>query len=379
MSTIYRGKGTPDMLDDYIDFINLVFGFNGRGSDDFPNLLPKLYKPEYHPCENNYIVTEDGKLKAAIGAYDSVLDVAGVPLKMRGIGNVAVHPYARSKGYMIDCMNRALADMVADGCDLSMLGGQRQRYMYFSYDCGGPAYRFSITRTNLRHAFRDVPLTKLEFQPVREEGELLRQIVELHNTRPLKTVRAPEQFLDIARSWSSELYAITKEGTFRGYFISGLKELTLADNRLFDDVIRNYLQSRGDVTLELPMWNRALIDAAGRIAESVSCVNSEHFTIFHYRPVTEAFLRLKASFTPLADGTLTLLIHGYAGDERLKITVSEGRPSVEPWEGDVELELSHLDAFTLLFGLCSIKRDPLSPAVRGWFPLPLYIENADHV
>ena len=53
------------MFDDYIDFINYVFGMNGT-SEGFPKLLPKLYKPEYHPCENNYVVTVDGKLKSAI-------------------------------------------------------------------------------------------------------------------------------------------------------------------------------------------------------------------------------------------------------------------------------------------------------------------------
>ena len=49
---IYKGRGTAEMLDDYLDFINLVFGFNGT-DDDFLQLLPKLYNAEYSPCENN--------------------------------------------------------------------------------------------------------------------------------------------------------------------------------------------------------------------------------------------------------------------------------------------------------------------------------------
>ena len=43
---IYKGRGTADMRDDYLDFINLVFGFNGHDKD-FLKLLPKLYKEEY--------------------------------------------------------------------------------------------------------------------------------------------------------------------------------------------------------------------------------------------------------------------------------------------------------------------------------------------
>ena len=68
MSEIYKGRGNASMRDDFLDFINLVFGFNGD-DEDFLKLLPKLYKEQYQPCENNYVVTEDGKLKAAIGVF----------------------------------------------------------------------------------------------------------------------------------------------------------------------------------------------------------------------------------------------------------------------------------------------------------------------
>ena len=53
---IYKGRGNASMHADFVDFINYVFGFNGNDRD-FIKLLPKLYKPEYHPCENNYVVT----------------------------------------------------------------------------------------------------------------------------------------------------------------------------------------------------------------------------------------------------------------------------------------------------------------------------------
>ena len=45
-NNIYYGRGTAEMFDDYMDFINYVFGFNGNSSD-FKKLLPKLYKYEY--------------------------------------------------------------------------------------------------------------------------------------------------------------------------------------------------------------------------------------------------------------------------------------------------------------------------------------------
>ena len=68
MSEMYFGRGNASMRDDYLDFINLVFGFNGV-SPDFLKMYPNLYKAEYDPCYNNFVATEDGKLRAAIGVY----------------------------------------------------------------------------------------------------------------------------------------------------------------------------------------------------------------------------------------------------------------------------------------------------------------------
>ena len=71
------------MRDDYLDFINLVFGFNGR-DPDFLKMYPNLYKAEYDPCYNNFVATEDGKLRAAIGVYPRTFSVMGEVLLSHG-------------------------------------------------------------------------------------------------------------------------------------------------------------------------------------------------------------------------------------------------------------------------------------------------------
>lgn len=381
---IYKGRGNAEMYDDYMDFINYVFGFNGNESD-FKKLLPKLYNPECDPCYNNYIVTENGKLKAAIGAFDSELTVGGEVLKCRGIGNVAVHPYSRSKGYMIDSMNAAISDMIKDGVDYSILGGQRQRYNYFGFDYIGVVYEFSINSTNLRHCFRGVPFNELEIRDVSaEENELIDKIYSSHSSRPLRTLRPREKFYNICRSWRAPLRAIFKNGEYVGYFIAGLQELTLSDGELFDDVVRNYVSKYGDVTIAIPEWRGDMLRRAHRICGHVSVQNCDMFNIFNYKKLVGAFLEFKASYAPIADGELNVLIHGIAGDEKLKIRLhsqkADGRfTSVEYTDEDAELELSHMEAMQLFFGLTSPYRYSLSPAIRSALPLPLYVENADHV
>ncbi|MBQ3814796.1 MAG: GNAT family N-acetyltransferase [Clostridia bacterium] len=375
----YKGRGTPDMYDDLMDFMNYVFGFNGN-EKDFKKLLPKLYKPEYDPCYSNYVVTENGKLKAAIGAFDSDLSVDGEILKSRGIGNVAVHPYSRSKGYMKDCMRLALRDMIEDGVDFSILGGQRQRYQHFGFEHAGQQISVGVDRGNLRRAFENVPLTPLEFRDVNaDDADLLDRIHALHAAKPVHTVRLRASFYDIACSWRSSLTAILRDGDFRGYFIGGLGELTLADPEDTVDVVRNYVAQRGDVHLSFPVWETDLLARITRFGGGISFDHCEMFNILNYPHVIAALLRFKAKREELGDGELSLFIRGFAGDVSVRIAVKNNEVSVEEGASDCALALGHLEAISFLCGLWSPHRLALSPAVRSWFPLPLFVDGADHV
>ena len=376
---LYKGRGTPEMYDDLMDFMNYVFGFNGN-EKDFKKLLPKLYKPEYDPCYSNYVVTENGKLKAAIGAFDSDLSVDGEILKSRGIGNVAVHPYSRSKGYMKDCMRLALRDMIEDGVDFSILGGQRQRYQHFGFEHAGQQISVGVDRGNLRRAFENVPITPLEFRDVNaDDADLLDRIHALHAAKPVHTVRPRASFYDIACSWRSSLTAILRDGDFRGYFIGGLGELTLADPEDTVDVVRNYVAQRGDVHLSFPVWETDLLARITRFGGGISFDHCEMFNILNYPHVIAALLRFKAKREELGDGELSLFIRGFAGDVSVRIAVKNNEVSVEEGASDCALALGHLEAISFLCGLWSPHRLALSPAVRSWFPLPLFVDGADHV
>ena len=377
MSEIYKGRGNSVNREEYLDFINYVFGFNGT-KDDFEKLLPKLYKPEYSPCENNYVVTEDEKLKAAIGVYPRELDVLGIKLRLHGVGNVAVHPRARSKGYMRELLDRAIKDMIASGADMSDLGGLRQRYGYFSYECASAVCRATITPTSLRHCFCDPP-KPLAFSEVKEDDEeILDLIAALHSKKLLHMIRPREAFLDIARSWNRRLYAIHDGERFVGYFIDSLIELTLADMNDFDDVVRNYVAAHGKVTLTIPLCETKMLGAAWRICDDAGYSNDQNYTVFHWKKVVNAFMKLKATYSELADGERSYLVHGIAGDESFTIKVKDGKLTFSDVTGDGIIELEHKDAVSYFLGLVSPER--MSDGVAmSWFPLPLFVDSADHV
>ncbi|MBR6003640.1 MAG: GNAT family N-acetyltransferase, partial [Lachnospiraceae bacterium] len=221
---IYKGIGENKCDNEtLVDFLNYVFGMNGNDTS-FYKLLPKLYKPEYHPEKYNYIATEDGRLRAAVGAYPFSLNVAGTVLKGIGIGNVAVHPMHRGKGYMKECMNLALDDMKKNGIDFAALGGRRQRYSYFGFEPAGVCGAFNLCKHNLVHVYGSVndgtgfKATKLSAENTKELGE----IRALSESRAYFPLRDTASYFDIVTSWCANVYSIADaNGNFAGYFIYG--------------------------------------------------------------------------------------------------------------------------------------------------------------
>ena len=99
-SEIFCGRATDFSYDAVMELLNLSFNFTEPESL-FQGLLPKCYREEYRPQDSNYVVVdENGVMAAAVGAYDHEISVSSHVLRCRGIGNVAVHPEHRNKGYM---------------------------------------------------------------------------------------------------------------------------------------------------------------------------------------------------------------------------------------------------------------------------------------
>ena len=200
----------------------------------------------------------------------------------------------------------------------------------------------------------------------------------MHRERICHAERPADEFLDIAHSWSKKLFAILDGDRFIGYFIGDLCELTLADNNDFDDVIRNYIAEHGNVTLTLPLYETDLLNRAERIADGVSMGNDQNYTIFHFAKVVGAYMKLKAKTAGLVDGTLSVTVNGIAGTEKFRIDVKNGAPEITTIDRDTDLTLDHLEAVAFFFSLSSAARRA-NPLAAAWFPLPLFIESADHV
>ena len=141
--------GSPEDNEEYVDFINYVFGFNGNDRS-FYKLLPKLFGEGRDAASVTYFVKDErGKMLSAVGAFPLDMVICGEQVRARGIGNVAVHPRHRGKGYMIDAMGAALDAMTEEGVCLSILSGKRTRYDHFGFEKCGTESVYAVSPKNL--------------------------------------------------------------------------------------------------------------------------------------------------------------------------------------------------------------------------------------
>lgn len=384
MAETTYGRGTFEQFDEYLALIDLVFGYTDT-EDQFRKLLPKLYKPELQPAYNSFNAYKDGKMVAAIGSFPLATQVMDVTLKGVGIGNVAVHPDHRHEGHMVKALTMSVEDMIAQGADYSCLGGQRQRYNYFSYDYAGVCYRYHIGPNNLRHFYRDQPLTLTMAEVKAEDEAWLDAIAALSDEQPCHPIRDRARLYDILITWHAKPHIFLEEGKFVGYCVlsqdgGSVSELLAVEDRYVLEMVRCLCANASkEVSIVVPPFKPGYRKALEPCGSGVSIGCCEMFSILRYRRVLEACLKLKAIYANLAAGSLTVLIHGRAGDEQLEITVADGSVSVLPTDKTPEVELEHLAAMNFFFAPACALRDTAPIAAQSWFPAPLWSYSTDAV
>lgn len=386
MAEIYRGPGNEKDYQHSLDFLNDVFFSEEENPRNFLSLLPKLYKKGYNHCENNLIVSVDGKWKGAVGLYFDDVDVMGNRLVCGGIGNVAVDKNCRGEGYMQDCMQQAMDRIIERDADYSVLGGQRQRYGYFSFAPAGFEHSFTFNAQNLKHVYgTDYKSVLTAVKAEETDKESVEFIKKLYNLNPDKFSRPDEKYYDYLVSWRQIPY-VFKDGDIPvGYCIytydmRNITEIKAVDTNSFIKLIAASFITSGqdEIRLEIPAYEREYIEYLSQVTEGHSICHSSSLTVLNWKKFIKAYFELKASYTNMCDGKMSFLIHGYKNDERFSICVENGKVSFSD-EVENPLELTHHEATALFFSLYSIKTYDMSSEVASWFPLHWYIHPADKV
>ena len=384
----YKGRTPKEDYTKLISFLDEVFFTDDdvETKRDFLGILPKLYKPEYDPCHNNFIVKEGDAIKGAVGLYYNTINAGGEMLRCGGIGNVAVHKDSRSKGYMIECMNLAMEDMKASKADFGLLGGQRQRYAYFSFEPAGVRYDFSVNVSNLRHCLGKDAENGLEVREVTAaDTEVLAGIDAIICNESYYAIHPPEQMYDILCSWRNKPYAAFKDGKLKGFFTlnseGGLSTFKAVDPESIDQMVLAVFETVQDtgISFSVAPYDIDCLDHFTKIAESCSIRHAECYTVINFANTVRGLLKVKAATEPMVDGSINLLIHGYAGDEQIKISHQGNEVDVVATTDEPDMELGHHEAIRLLFSLSSTERRNMTMNAEQWFPLPMHCFGFDSV
>ncbi|MCL2479615.1 MAG: GNAT family N-acetyltransferase [Treponema sp.] len=391
MNEVIYDKARSEDHDDCIDFADFVFS-QAHDPHDFMKILPKLYKREYFMESIHYLAREGGKIKAMIGSYPLKYEFAGgAVLHGMGIGAVSVHPRSRSKGYMKVLMGMALDDMKKDGMVFSCLGGQRQRYEYFGYTHSGCAYNFTVREPNIRHSLGADWKTGLEVKPVfAADTAMLDKIRNMHENKNARLFRNPDRFFDIISSWDGEIFAVTENGRFEGYYICrpgswDVSEINMEHPERIKEVLGLLLRRRREIGAQESVAVSAgpheteKIAVLSGFAESCRQSSAYQFNILDFKRFTEPFIKLRSNQRAVADGSFVLKIEGSG---TFTLASGDGRASIAESAAAPDLTLSRLEAVKFLF-------DPLTAAInpaiqktvflQSLLPLPLFYENTDGI
>lgn len=373
----YRKAKQEEFLD-CIDLANYVFS-SSSCPHDFSRMIPRVYgKDKNNANIHRVAVSEEGRLRALIACLPQTVCVCGHELHAGFIGTVSVHPRARGEGHMKALMHDWIEEM-RQTCDLSVLGGQRQRYEYFGYTKGGVQWRYSVNTANVRHALGNVDASAFSFCPLAEAQGGTELAWRLNEKRPMHLVRSPELLDDALHTFGAKPLVVLKNGGTVGYLdVSGdgreLLEAAFSDWEDFEPALKAYFAFSGvdEISVPVPASETELNRRLSAFAEYFRAEPSEMFRIFNFANVLEAYLTLKHQTEGLVPGVFSAVLDGQPVTAR----VDQNGVSVERTALPGASELSLSMAQQLL--LTPHGRFLPVSAPANWFPLPLFWYIADN-
>ncbi|BDI33142.1 hypothetical protein CCAX7_51930 [Capsulimonas corticalis] len=376
---------TAQDYEELVDFISMVFSV-AHGPTDFQTFGPAMYEPTDESMSQQYVVRENGRIRAAVGVFPMTYRIGDISLRVAGVGNVAVHKHHGGKGYMVELMNAATADMAMGGVDFSFLTGQRQRYQYFGYEPCGAACAVYFSPASVKHTARHAGFATYTFEEMAAQSEeIINKAYEIYAAQFARIERPREKFVNILRAGVATPYVIFADGEVVGYVTrsgSTIKEIRVADDNQLPSILHALTASRPGEhsTVFLPTHEPQNLAQAIRICESYVVENAGNYRLFNFARTVEAFLTLKASYRPLPSGEMVVGSDLFGNHV---ISIVAGSVAVSPTDREPDVTLHGMDIYQFLFGAAPIDgffdgdREP--NLAHAWFPAPLYFPFPDHV
>ena len=390
MEKLYFGRGKDCDNAALISFINGVFFTDDPSNREFLEILPKIYKDKYRPAYSNFVVQDENtrEFRSAIGNFYCDMTAGGETMKACCIGNVAVGTKFRGMGYMKKLMQMSVEDMKANGTALAYLGGQRQRYGYFGFEHAGVSFEFGFGPNCFRHSLHEMAsgFECAELSP--EDIKSLEVIKKINDLKPVHAARPVDDLDDILRSWRQKPFTVKENGETVGYIVfnremNAVCEFGIIDFDKLDRIVAACFETARKVNPGTGLrffcgsFEKEKIDFFTKNCDGIDMGGCEMILVLDYEKVIRAYLKAEAQYKKLADGCVTVLIHGENGDENLTITVKDNAVGVEKTDNKPDVIFSHKEATRAFFSLYPNEREVFPPEVKSWLPLPMYQNGCD--
>ena len=270
--------------------------------------------------------------------------------------------------------------MKEQGCHMSYLGGQRQRYGYTGYEKCGLKLQLPVDKRNLKHVF-NTP-SSLRFEPIdTDDADRIAAARELHDAQPVRHLRDPAHFGRFLVSWYNKPFAaLDEQGAMVGYLVAtsdgaNVYELLANNTDTAVDIARAWVEAdaaREGATFELAPWQYDLVRRLAAIGESPEVHDARNWQIFDWAATVEALMKVAATGGALDDGEVLLGIEEYG---TLRIRVVGGEPQARRVDDTAAVTWHPFTAMRVLFGpfpptaVTAIPREVA--ALQAWCPLPL--------
>ncbi len=373
---IYR-LARADERDACVAFADSVFKRPNGEDEDFETLLPKVYAPGVDASRMHTLAVDDaGTIRGLVAALPNDMRVLDKTLKTGYIGTVSVHPENRGEGHMRRLVTMTIDRLRETGCDLVLLNGARQRYEYYGFVLAGVKWTFSLSGDNVRHALKDVDISQVSFERIQSGSPWEKKAEAMHSNGKVAMERSWMGFATVCSSYHGQLWAMLRDGKMAGYVVSSedagaLVECMAEDMIALDQLLKAwYVRHRRWLTISMPDWRREEREHLASFAEDIKVSASVQCRVLQYRPVVEALLALKASYTRLVDGEQGFEVEG----QRFTVRVCDGKAQVMPG-ADNPMSLDAITAERLFLSPFAMEGVPRR--LNNWFPLPLYIGMPD--
>ena len=346
----------------------------------FDHLMPETVRADQAVLDHWYIALHEGQIVASTQIVPQRLTVApGVELRVGGIGQVSCRPEFRNKGMMSKVLGAAVERMTADRYDVSVLGGDRQRYRHYGFEVAGSARLLWLTDRR--------PIGKNPSEgarPMRFLGDSATEelIHKAQTLRPTHAVRTREETHLIQKRLNVSTWVLEDQGGFAYASLTGERIAEYGgDVKTFERLLVFLLARRG-LSVLIPAADgsgeleKLMLEFAGNYDVHVE----QMLRIFDLQQLLERYRPLLEKRLACWEGAITLKISDESSSVR--VARASAKLDIAAATGPADLTLDRPTWAQALFGPFTPEL-PEVPCIRAFamqaFPLPFIWPGLSHI